>query len=43
MFIGKIWPNMAPLRDIRLQNLSDFDFDLSSHARSNPMVQLDSP
>ena len=24
-----IWPNLAPLRDIRLYNLSDLDFDLS--------------
>ena len=28
MFIS-IWPNSAPLRDIRLSNLSDLEFDLS--------------
>ena len=26
---GKIWPNSTPLRDIRLRNLSDLEFDLS--------------
>ncbi len=25
-----IWPNLATLQDIRLQNLTDLDFDLSS-------------
>ncbi len=29
MFISNIWPNSAPLQDIRLQNLSDLEFDLS--------------
>ena len=29
MFNGNIVPNCAPLRDIRLQNLSDLDLDLS--------------
>ena len=41
MFNSNIGPTQAPLRDIRLRNLSDLDFDLS---RSNGlMVQLDSP
>ncbi len=29
MFNSNMWPNSAPLQDIRLQNLSDLDFDLS--------------
>ncbi len=29
MFNSNIWPNSAPLQDIRLWNLSDFEFDLS--------------
>ncbi len=29
MFNSNIWPNSAPLQDIRLQNLSDLEFDLS--------------
>ena len=29
MFKSNIGPNMAPLRDIRLQNMSDIEFDLS--------------
>ncbi len=29
MFNSNIGPNQAPLRDIRLQNLCDLDFDLS--------------
>ena len=29
MFNGNIWSNSAPLRNIRLQNLSDLDFDIS--------------
>ncbi len=29
MFNSNIWPNWAPLRDIRLQNLGDLDLDLS--------------
>ncbi len=28
MFNSNIGPNMAPLREVRLQNLSDLDFDL---------------
>ncbi len=30
MFNSKTWPNAAPLQDIRLRNVSDLDFDLSS-------------
>ena len=29
MFNSNIWPNAAPLQVIRLQNLSDLEFDLS--------------
>ncbi len=29
LFDSNIWPNSAPLRDIRLPNRSDPDFDLS--------------
>ncbi len=29
VFISNIGPNLAPLQDIKLQNLCDFDFDLS--------------
>ncbi len=29
MFNSNIWPNSASLQDIRLQNLSDLQFDLS--------------
>ncbi len=29
MLNSNIWPNSAPLQDIRLQNLSDFEMDLS--------------
>ncbi len=29
MFNSNIWPNSAPLQDIRLRNLSDLEFDLS--------------
>ncbi len=29
MFNSSIWPNSAPLRDIRLRNVSDLEFDLS--------------
>ncbi len=29
MFNSNIWPNSAPLQDIRLQNVSDLEFDLS--------------
>ena len=28
MFNSNMWPNFAPLQDIRRQNLSDLDFDL---------------
>ncbi len=40
-----IWPNSALLQDIRLQNLSDLDFNLSFqvHLRSYLMVTLNSP
>ena len=42
MFNSNIWPNMAPLQDIRLQNLSDLEFDLrrSFKVRSNGAVGL---
>ena len=33
MLNSNIWPNSAPLQDIRLQNLSDLDFDLSRSLR----------
>ncbi len=42
MFNSNIWPNLAPLRDIRLQNLSDHYFDLSRSLKVNVMVLLDS-
>ena len=29
IFNSNIWPNYAPIPDIRLINLSDLDFDLS--------------
>ncbi len=29
MFNSNLWPNSAPLRDRRLQNQSDLEFDLS--------------
>ncbi len=29
MFNSNIWPNSAPLQDIRLRNLSDLEFDLT--------------
>ncbi len=29
MFNSNTWPNSAPLRDIRLRNCSDHEFDLS--------------
>ena len=32
-FNGILRPNSAPLRDISLGNLSDFDIDLHSHSR----------
>ncbi len=38
MINSNIRPNYAPLRDIRLRNLSDLDFDLS---RSNFKVESD--
>ncbi len=40
MFNSNIGPKQALLRDIRLQNLGDLEFDLS---RSNVNVPLDSP
>ena len=41
MFNGNIWPSLAPLCDIRLQNMSDLDLDLSrSHKfKSNGVVR----
>ena len=47
-FNSNIWPNLAPLQDIRLRNLSDFDFDSdldfdfsrSLKAKSNGAVGL---
>ena len=35
MFISNIWPNSAPLQDIRLLNLSDLEIDLSMSLRVN--------
>ncbi len=37
-----IWPNAAPLRDIRLQNPSDLDFDRSSSlkVKSDGIIRL---
>ncbi len=29
VYNDNIWPNSARLRDVRLQNLNDLDFDLS--------------
>ncbi len=29
MINSNIWPNSAPLRDTKLRNLSDYDFELS--------------
>ncbi len=29
MFNSNMWPNSAPLQDMRLRNLSDLEFDLS--------------
>ncbi len=43
MFISNIWPNSAPVQDIRCRNLSDLDYDLQGHSRSNVMVSLGSP
>ncbi len=42
MFNSNIGPNLAPLRDISLQNLGDLDFDLSRSlkVRSNGAVGL---
>ncbi len=42
MLNSNMWRNFPPLRDIMLQNLSDLDFDLQGHLRSNEMVLLDS-
>ncbi len=38
MFKSIIWPNSAAIRDIRLQDLSDLDFDFQGDTRSNVMV-----
>ncbi len=35
-----MWPNLAPLREIRLRNLYDLDFDLQGRSRSNVTVPL---
>ena len=43
MVNSNIGPNLAPLRDIRLWNPSDLDFDLSMSLRSKAMLSLDSP
>ena len=42
MFNSNIGPNMAPLRDIKLQNLGDLEFDLSRllKVKSNGAVTL---
>ena len=41
--IVNIWPNCAPLQDIRLRNLSDLEFAFQGHSRSNMMMSLDLP
>ncbi len=42
MFNSNIVPNKAPLRDIRLQNMGDLEFDLSRSlkVKSNGAVRL---
>ncbi len=40
MFNSNIWPNSAPLHDIKRRYLSDLDFDLQGHSRSKVMVSL---
>ncbi len=36
IFNSNMWPNSTPWRDIRPQNLSDLDFDLSSLLNFKP-------
>ncbi len=40
---SNIGPNLAPLRDISLSNLSDLDLTFQGHLRSIVMISLDSP
>ena len=40
MFNSNIWSNSAPLKDMRLRNLSDLDIELSRSLRSNVIIQL---
>ena len=40
---SNVWPNAAPLQEIRLRNLSDLDFDLSMSLKIKWMVSLDTP
>ncbi len=40
---SNLWPNSAPLRDIRLRNLSDLTLTFQSRSRSNVIMLLDSP
>ncbi len=42
MFNSNIWPNSAPLQDIRLQNLSDLEFDLlrSLKVKCDSVIEL---
>ena len=37
-----LWPNLAPLRDIRLRNVNDVEFDHLRPLKSYLMVSLDS-
>ena len=43
MVNSSLWPNSAPLRDIRLQNVSDLNLTFQGHSRSNVIVSLGSP
>ncbi len=43
IFNSNIGPNYGPLRDVRLRNISDLEFDLHCHSSSNDMVSVDSP
>ncbi len=40
MFNSNIWPHWAHLWDIRLQNLSDFEFDSSRSLKVNSLYTL---
>ena len=42
LMFNNTWPNSAPLRDIRLQNVSDLDIDLLRSLRSNVTMLLES-